>query len=146
MRITRRDLAALRAYLRRRMFRGFFLVFPMPPWRTITGGTVLLDAAFRLAVYRRVAGGTRGDVVRFVARARIRRGPGGPNTLEPLPAERVIMAVLTGTPAAGLTGWQRAKSLILLNELIDDEGLDDAGLEDFVAQAVRLASGGTAQG
>jgi len=140
MRITRRDVAALRAYLHRRMFRGVFLVFPIPPWRKVTGGTVLLDAAFRLAAHRRFTGRTRADVIRFVARARIRRGPAGPNRLEPGPAEQVIMSVLTGTRPGHLTEWQRAKSLILLNELIDDEHLTATELEDFITEAVRLAA------
>lgn len=145
MRITRRDVAALRAYLNRRMFRGFFLVFPMPPWRKITGGTVLLNTAFHLAVRRRFTGKTRADVIRFVAHARIRRGPGGPNTLEPGPAERAIFAVLTGTRIEGLTKWQRTKSLIVLNELITDEDLTTAELEEFITEVVRLTGGGGAE-
>jgi len=136
MRVTRRDVALLRAHLHRRLFRSLILSLSVPPWRK----TYLLTAAFHVAVHRRFAGRPRADVIRFVAHARIRRGPGGPNKLEPLPAEQVIIAALTGTKPEGLTPWQRAKSLILLNELIDDEHLSEPDLEAFITEAVQLAS------
>lgn len=139
MRVTRRDVALLRANLRRRLFRSLLLTLTMPPWRK----TRLLTAAFHLAVHRRFAGKPRAEVVRFVAHARIRRGLGGPNKLEPWPCEQVILDALTGTRTEGLTAWQRAKGLILLNELIEDEDLTRPELESFVATAVRLAEGGT---
>lgn len=142
MRVPRRDIAFLRAHLRDRWFRSLLLTLTMPPWRKITIAT----AAFNLAVYRRFAGKTRADVILFVAHARIRYGPGGPNKLEPGPCEHLIISALTGTRPEGLTKWQRAKSLILLNELIQDEQLTEDQLEEFIAEAVRLASNWTRPG
>lgn len=135
MRVSRLGVATLRAHLRRQVFRAWALSMTAPVRRRM-----LLTAAFHVAVRRRFAGATRADVIRFVAQARIRRGKGGPNRLEPVPCERAIIEVLTGEPAR-LTPWQRTKNFLLLNELIDDERLSETELEEFIAEAVRVASG-----
>lgn len=134
MRVSRVGVAMLRAHLRHRIFVMFVLHETSPVRRRM-----LLMAAFHVAVRRRFAGKTRAEVIRFVAQARIRRGPYGPNKLEPLLCERAIIEVLTGEPAR-LTPWQRMKNYILLNELVDDEHFSDAELEEFIAEAVRVAS------
>lgn len=135
MRVSKLGVATLRAHLRRRPFLTMVLSLTAPVRRRM-----LLTAAFHVAVHRRFAGKTRAEVIRFVAHARIRRGPYGPNKLEPLPCERAIIEILTGEPAKDLTPWQRTKNFLLLNELVDDEHLSDAELEEFIAESVRLAT------
>jgi len=98
------------------------------------GTTLLLRAAFSLAVRRRFVGGTRADVVRFVAHARIRRGRDAP-PIDPGVAEKLIMEVLTGTPAEGLTELQKAQHIILLSELVEDERPTADELDAFLADA-----------
>lgn len=136
MRVSRLGVATLRAHLRHRMFLMLVLSLTAPVRRRM-----LLTAAFHVAVRRRFAGRTRAEVIRFVAQARIRRGPYGPNKLEPLACERAIIEVLTGEPAEQLTPWQRTKNFLLLNELIDDEHLSEPEMEEFIAESVRVASG-----
>ena len=98
------------------------------------GTTLLLRAAFVEAVRRRFVGGTRADVVRFVAHSRIRRGRNAP-PVDPAVAEKLIMEVLTGTPADGLTDLQKGQHIILLSELVEDEDLTAPELEAFLADA-----------
>lgn len=139
MRVIRREVALLRNQLHERLFRSLLLALAMPPWHKLG----LQAAAFHLAVHRRFDGRPPAEVIRFVARARIRYGPDGPLKLDPRRCEKMIMEVLAGTGrrAAGVSKWQNAKHMILTRELIKDEQLTDAELEEFIAEAVRLASG-----
>ena len=98
------------------------------------GTTLLLRAAYSVAVRRRFAGGTRADVVRFVAHARVRRGRNAPR-IDPSVAEKLIMEVLTGTPTEGLTDLQKGLHIILLSELVEDEEYTADDLEAFLADA-----------
>lgn len=135
VRVTRQDVWLLRAHLRGQLARTAILSACNPPWRKL----ILMRAAFVLAVHRRFAGQSRGEVVKFVAAVRIRRGKYTPFHDQPLLAERLIMSAASGAPS-GLTQWQTAHYLLLLSELIEDEQLDTAGTEQFIREAVRLAS------
>lgn len=82
----------------------------------------------------RFAGGTRADVIRFVAHARIRRGRNAP-PIDPAVAEKLIMEALTATPAEGLTEMQKSQHIILLCELIEDENPTWNQLDEYLASA-----------
>jgi len=107
------------------------------------GTTLMLRAAFVEAIRRRFVGGTRADIVRFVAHARVRRGRDAP-PIDPAVAEKLILEVLTGTPADGLTDLQKGQHIILLSELVEDEELTpealDAFLDDARVHAERIAA------
>jgi len=107
-------------------------------------GTVLmLRAAFFEACRRRFDGGTRADVIRFVSHARIRRGSNAP-PIDPAAAEKLVMEVLTGAPAEGLTDMEKSLYILLLGELIEDENPTwdqlDAYLESARTRAERIAA------
>lgn len=133
MRITRRDVALLRAYVRRNILKSMLLSLLQPPRNRPTGGTLLLHVAFQLAARRRFVGKSPADVIRFVAHARIRRGQ-GPPWLRPRPAEKLLYAACTGDWNLDLTQWQRAQSVLLLGELMEDAQLPDDDLERFITE------------
>ena len=122
----------LRAYLRQEPERFQPMLRQMPRADEVDGSGVVMYAAFVEAVRRRFVGRTRADVIRFVAHARVRRGREAP-PIDPSAAEKLIVAALGGGRAEGLTDLQRAQHIILLGELIEDEGLSTAELEDFLA-------------
>ena len=135
MRITRRDVALLRAHVRRNLLRSALLSLLMPPRNRPTGGTLLLHVAFQLAARRRFIGKTRGDMIRFVALARVRRGQ-GPPWLRPIPAEKLLTAACTGDwQNLNLTQWQRAQSILVLGELIEDENMTQEAQERFIQES-----------
>ena len=139
MRITRRDVALLRAYVRRNLLKTVLLSLLMPPRNRPSGGTLLLHVAFQLAARRRFIGKTRADLIRFVAHARIRRGQ-GPPWLRPTPAEKLLVAACTGDwQNLNLTQWQRAQSILLLGELVEDENMTDEEVDRFVTESVTEA-------
>lgn len=143
VRVTRRDVALLRAYVRRQFMRATLLSLLHPPHNRPTGGTLMLQVAFQLAARRRFIGKTRGDMIRFVAHARIRRGQ-VPPWLRPIPAEKLLTAACAGNwQGLNLTQWQRAQSILLLGELLEDEHLTQEAQERFIQEtrtkAERLA-------
>ena len=133
--ITDWDADLVRTYLRQDDEKLRSMVSGITPRAEIDGAGLLLRAAFVEAAYRRFEGGTRADVIRFVAHARIRRGRNAP-PIDAAAAERLIVAALTGGRAEGLTELQRAQQVILLGELVEDEDLTEAELEAFL-QTVR---------
>jgi len=104
------------------------------------GTSLLLRAMFFEACRRRFADGTRADVIRFVAHARVRRGRNAVQ-IDPAVAEKLILEALTATPAEGLTEMQRSQHIILLCELIEDENPTWGRLDEYLATARTRAAG-----
>ena len=141
--ITDWHVELLRNYLRQDPDRFQPMLREMPNADEVDGSGVIMYAAFVEAVVRRFVGQTRGDVIRFVAHSRIRRGREAP-PIDPAAAEKLSVAALDGGRAEGLTDLQRAQHVILLGELIEDEDPSESELEDFLAtvraSAERLAA------
>jgi hypothetical protein len=79
------------------------------------------------------------EVIEFVAGARS-RSPHFADRMDPVIAERVVMAVLTGQSLDDVdprTSWE-AQS-VLMAAIVGAESLDDAGLDAFLAEARKLA-------
>jgi hypothetical protein len=100
----------------------------------------LIEAACFEAIDRRFAKtGTPASVVEFVGDVRSRSESAG-EQLDPLVAEQLIRAVLGEGSIDDLDDKTRfGTETILLAALIADERLDDAGLDDFLAHARKLA-------
>jgi hypothetical protein len=104
------------------------------------GYPALVTAAFGIAVERRFGTSYQPeDVVSFVADVRARSDRLA-SRLDPGVAERVIQAVLGHGTTRGLDKEAvTSAKLLLLGGLIADVCLDDAGLDDFLAAARKLA-------
>lgn len=99
----------------------------------------LIEAACFEAIDRRFAGKdtTIADVIHFVADARARFDEVR-DELDPRVAERIIRAVLDDDPIDDLDDKTRISNIsVLLTVLIADENLDDAGLDEFLADAMK---------
>jgi hypothetical protein len=106
----------------------------------VAGYGELVYAAFVAAVRRRFSPTwTLPKVIRFVAAARADLLQDGIE-IDPRTAETLIRRALGDGIATRLEEEARVRAQIfLLIQLIDDEGLDDAGLDAFLAQARSLA-------
>ena len=100
----------------------------------------LLAAAFLEAVDRRFGKGyTPAEIIRFVADARASFDQSG-DELDPRAAERLVRAVLGDGDVDDLDDQIRARAqTVLLSALITDEHLDEAGLDQFMNDARKLA-------
>lgn len=140
MAITNRQVATLRAQLAGDVaeHRRLFAELNSPEDRTEY--TALFSAAFCEAVARRFAdGSTRKDVVEFVGDVRSRIDNIA-DEIDPLVAERLILAVYTDEQIADIEKNTRyATQALLLAALISDEHLDTNELDNFMAQARKLA-------
>jgi hypothetical protein len=101
---------------------------------------VIFAAAFTRAVRRKFKDPfTMADVIQFVASERVRIDD-REFDFDPLVAERLVLAALGHGSPEGVdedtAGFAQAALLIAL---IVDENLDDAGLNDFLAEARELA-------
>jgi hypothetical protein len=101
---------------------------------------VILAAAFTRAVRRKFKDPfAMADVIQFVASERVRVDD-RESDFDPLVAERLVLAALGYGSPEGLdedaAGFAQAALLVAL---IPDENLDDAGLNDFLAEARKLA-------
>jgi predicted nucleic acid-binding protein len=140
MPVTDDQAAALRALLRDDMdsYRRLFDALHRAEARK--GYTALVTGAFIEAVERRFGAAYQpADIVTFVASIRARSDRLAAE-LDPEVAERVIRVVLEDAPVDDLsrnavTGAQ----MLLLGGLIADAHLDDAGLDEFLAAARKLA-------
>jgi hypothetical protein len=132
--VTAQQVTALRALLSRD-----------PRYAELTGqladGTQdgygqLVIAAFTLAVRRRFAPAWQAaDVIHYTAALRLRLRVSGVD-LEPRPAEDLIQAALTGSPAPAYTSQTTAETLLLiLADVVSDARVAPAGLDAFVAEA-----------
>jgi predicted nucleic acid-binding protein len=104
------------------------------------GYTALVTAAFAEAVERRFGTSYQGaDIVEFVASLRSRSDQVAAE-LDPDVAERVIRVVLEDAPVDDLSrnAITGAQALLLIG-LIIDARLDSEGLDQFLAEARKLA-------
>jgi hypothetical protein len=140
MPVTDTQAAALRAQLAGQADEHKQL-FAQLDWGTEgTAFTALIDAGFFKAVDQRFSAATTpADVIAYVGDVRSRFTEAA-SAIDPETAERLILKVLGRGSAASLdpvTAF-RARQF-LLAALIADQHLDDAGLDDFMAQARKLA-------
>jgi hypothetical protein len=102
--------------------------------------TALIDAGFFEAVDRRFSAGTTdADVIEYVGDVRSRFDEAA-EAIDPQTGERLILKALGRGSAADLDPktafWARH---FLLAALIADEQLDDAGLDEFLGEARKIA-------
>jgi hypothetical protein len=140
MAVTDQEVATLRAQLanepdeHKQLFRQLDWSTEGVPY------TTLIDAAFFKAVDRRFAGGvTTADVIEYVGDVRARLGSAA-ERVDPQAAERLVLKVLGHGSVADLDAKTAftAKQFLLV-ALIADEHLDDAGLDEFLGEARKLA-------
>ena len=134
------QVAALRAFLTSEADEGVRLTKQLVEANRAEGIGELVYAAFVAAVRRRfLPSWTIPDVIRFVATARARLLD-KKITIDPGTAEILLRHTLGESIAAELGEKARARAQIfLLSELISDEELDVAGLDEFLTQARALA-------
>lgn len=140
MAVTAGQVATLRAFLARDFDEYERLYEQLDPAAARSGYTALIAAAFVEAVERRFsADSTDAAVVEFVAVARARFDESG-DRIDPRAAERMIRAVHTDEEINDLdTKTVVGIEVILLTALVADEGLDDAGIDELLAKARKLA-------
>jgi hypothetical protein len=140
MAVTDLQVATLRAQLagdleeHRRLLAQFDAKWDGRPYVTLT------NAAFVEAVDRKFNSDTSDDdIIEFVADVRS-RSEKVRLSLDPRVAERVLQAAVVDSEISDLDPAEvRRSQAILLNALIVDEGLDGAGLDEFMATARVLA-------
>lgn len=140
MPVTDDQVAALRALLRDDMDQHRQLFAGLDRAAAKKGYPALVTAAFIEAVERRFGTGyQRADIVAFVADVRA-RSDRLTSRLDPDVAERVVESVLGDGTVRGLDQQAvTSAKLLLLAGLIADARLDDAGLDEFLAAARKLA-------
>ena len=102
--------------------------------------TVLIAAAFFEAVDRRFGKGYTGaEIVQFVADARARFDQTGQD-LDAVAAERLVRSALEDESVQDLDDETVVQiQVVFLAALVTGEQLDDAGLDEFLAEARKLA-------
>ncbi|MFD0823654.1 hypothetical protein ACFQ0D_36225, partial [Micromonospora zhanjiangensis] len=110
--------------------------FSEPDWQRYAD---LLSGAFLLAVRRRFRPGQeRAPIIRFVATVRERFDHTG-HDLDPVIAERLVWAALgEGKPEPATSAAMAAQTLLVLG-LLEDEGMAETELDEFLATADTLA-------
>jgi len=105
----------------------------------------LFAGAFVVAVYRRFGEGyNTADIIRFVAHERTRFDD-SMDDFDPHVAEQMILAVLGSGSIDGMEDEAKAAAQIaLLAGLVEDEGLDDSGLDGFIDDARKAVDQGAA--
>jgi hypothetical protein len=140
MPVTDEVVAPLRAQLAGKPEEHQQLFALLDPVSVRTVYRALVMAAFFLATERRFAKGTGdAEVIEFVSDVRS-RSVSLAQAIDPRTAERIIQAVYTNEQIDDIDprkAWEI--QLLLLAGLIGDEQLDDAGLENFLSQARKLA-------
>jgi hypothetical protein len=140
MTVTDRQVATLRAQLAGQLDEHKEL-FRQLDWSAEgTAYTALIDAGFFKATDRRFAeGATAADVIEYVGDVRSRFDEAA-EAIDPNTAERLILKVLGRGSVADLDAQAAFRARhFLLAALIADEQLDDTGLDEFLAQARKLA-------
>lgn len=140
MAVTDEEVAALRAYLALEPEKAERLTRQLIETDRLVGYGELVYAAFATAVRRRFPPTWMiPDVIRFVATARARLLD-DEIEVDPRAAEILVRRALGDGIAVDLDEVVRARAQVLrLGELITDEDLDDAGLDEFLATARVLA-------
>ena len=139
MAVTDQQVATLRAQLAGNAdeHKGLFRQLD---WDTEgTAYTALIDAAFFKAVDRRFRQGTTtADVIEYVGDVRSRFDEAA-QAIDPQTGERAILKVLGhGSVPTSIRAAFRARHFLLV-ALIADAQLDDAGLDEFLGEARKLA-------
>lgn len=142
MPVTDDQVAALRAYLADDLDQHRQLYARLDRQAARSGYAGLLAAAFFEAVNRRFAqDGTAADIIEFVADVRSRSQALG-EAIDPRTAERLIRAALTDEDLDDLDDNAKGSLyVVLLAGLIGDEQLSQDGLDEFLAEARKLADG-----
>jgi hypothetical protein len=140
MPVTDEQVAPLRAQLARQPEEHQRLFALLDKEAKNTGYRVLVSAAFVVAVERRFARDVgASEVIEFVGDVRS-RSPQVAGQVDPLTAERVIMAVFSGESLDDIDArksWEA--QLLLMAAIVGGEDLDGAGLDAFLAEARKLA-------
>ncbi|MEV5710270.1 hypothetical protein [Actinoallomurus sp. NPDC052274] len=141
MAVTEVQVASLRSFLAGDPGEGVQLTRRLVESGHTEGYGELVYAAFVTAVRRRFSPTwTIPKIVRFVATARANL-LGNDVEVDPQAAEAVIRRALGDSVATVSEDKATARAQIfLLFELIDDEELDSAGLDTFLAEARSLAN------
>ncbi len=141
MAVSADEVATLRAYLSGNMDEYRRMQQQLDPVAARSGYSALIAAAFFEAVDRRFArlGTTTADIIKYVGDVRARSARVS-DALDPRAAERVIRHALGDGSIRDLDhdiviGVQ----IVILSALIADERLDDSGLDQFMAEARKLA-------
>jgi hypothetical protein len=140
MAVIDEEVTALRAFLALELDEAERLTRQLVEAARLEGYGKLVYAAFVTAVRRRFSPTwSIPEVIRFVATARTRLVD-DEIAIDPLTAEILLRRALGESIATKLDEEANARAQIfLLCELIVDEGLDDAGLDEFLIQARTLA-------
>jgi hypothetical protein len=110
--------------------------FTEPDWQRYAD---LLSGAFLLAVRRRFrAGQDRAPIIRFVATVRERFDHTG-HDLDPVIAERLVWAALGEAEPEPVTRPAMAAQTLLVLGLLEDEGMAQSELDEFLDTADNLA-------
>lgn len=140
MPVTDEQVAPLRAQLARQPEEHRRLFGLLDQDSKNTGYRVLVSAAFVVAVERRFAQDVSpGEVIEFVGDVRS-NSPQVSGQVDPVIAERVIMAVFSGEPLDDIDArksWET--QLLLMAAIVGGAHYDDAGLDAFLAEARKLA-------
>lgn len=142
MEVTDDQVATLRAVLANDFDEYDRLRPRLDPELAKVGYTGLVAAGFFEAADRRFGhkDATRRDVIEFVAKARNRFDPDG-DRINPDAAERMVLAVVSDVSIDDLDETTVVElETLLLRALIADAELDDAGLDEFLATARKLAN------
>jgi hypothetical protein len=141
MAVTAEEVATLRTYLSGDMDEYRRMQQQLDPVAARSGYSALIAAAFFEAVDRRFAkpGTTTADIIKYVADVRARSARAS-DALDPRAAERVIRHALGDGSIRDLDDdTVIGAQIVILSALIADEQLDASGLDQFMAEARKLA-------
>ncbi|MGI5223999.1 hypothetical protein [Actinoallomurus sp. CA-142502] len=140
MTVTDEQVAALRAFLASEPDEAERLTGQLVEADRLVGYGELVHAAFVTAVRRRFSPSwSIPEVIGLVATVRAQLLDDGIH-IDPRTSESLMRHALGDAVATDLEKPATARAqVLLLGELIVDEGLDDAGLDEFLAQARTLA-------
>lgn len=139
MLITDEQVAPLRAQLSRNPEEHRRLFAKLDQDSKNTGYAALVSAAFVVAARRRFNKKPEAEVIEFIGDVRS-RSAGLADQVDPTLAERLIKSAFTGQPVDDVDGqlsWET--QIVLMAAIVADEQLDDAGLDEFLAKARKMA-------
>lgn len=140
MPVTDQQVAALHALLAREFDEHRRIYAALDRDGIRNGYAPLISAAFCIAVERRFTGdSSRADVIEFVADARS-RAESAMAAIDPAAGERIIRAVYGDEDITDIHPNKRLEiQMALLAALAADENFNNAGLDEFLAAARKLA-------
>lgn len=140
MAVTDDQIATLRAYLTGDFATHRMLRDQLDREAAATGYAALISAAFCVAVLRRFGKDqSPGAVIEFVGTVRS-VSEDLSDRIDPRAAERMIQSVFSLEKVADVSQETRFRlQFMLVAALVVDEHLDDAGLDEFMTEARKLA-------